>query len=582
MKGHELSIFFDLKDVHERGYEAQAWKVFMRHSDPEMLKDSQFFHGDVSGLVPGADHLYCIAIRTKNPETIQYLKNIFAACDDKRLAPSHDRLRESDIVQKYQLKFRGRMDAEGCFEMQEWSRVDHDLCLATGWPYVPHTYPKYISPELLDELERMATPGRKTPDPARISTPGLKPVPGKKHSNDATTSWLRLALRIAVLLLVAGVLVAGWLTRDKIFTYISERKEALSMKLELGSDAYAKYKEGFALAGITKVPHDLDVAVLNEELKERAYHVLTGEKESSCDAIMNCTVWFSPQERLSPSPQTTVQAFIKIEMRSPNGTFLWMSQSKGVKSAPGMEKENPNLRHNALHEAIENINLFCLADGKSVRSFLANNDHAGLRKHAQSLMAQCRDMPDDQCEDRAALEIRLRDRLEKQWIMSSYFHMKTGKKLSALIQEENAMSFRLRMKRGTTNIPKDQVEKIEPFTREQYVADINETLQPLRKGFKCEWQYGLCDALVEETAQKCIDCGPPVPNLHVISIAPDETTGDLMAAVKTAKSRKTVKVGDRLQGLRVIGIDTETNTVLVRMGKKGEILRIWPSPASRR
>ncbi len=588
MKGHDLSIFFDLKDAPARGYEAQAWKVFMRHSDPQMLKDSQFFHGSVSGLVPGADHLYCIAIRTKNPETIQYLKNIFAACDDRRLAPPHDRLRESGIVQKYQLKFRARMDSDGCFETQEWSRSDHELCMATGWPYVPHIYPAHISPELMDELEAMATPGRKKPDPARDSRPGMKAVPVGRSSSASAGSWLKIIIRTFVAILVVAALVVGWLARDKIFTYISECKEALSMKLELGSDAYAKYKEGFALVGIAKVPHDLDVAILNEKLEGRAYYVIAGEKESSCDAIMNCTVWFSPQEKLSPSPQTTIQAFIKAEMRSAGGAFLWMSQSKGVRSAPGTEKANPNLRYKALSAAIENIDLFCLVDGKSVRSFQANNDHDGLRKHAQHLMAQCRNKPDDQCEDMAALEIRLWDRLAKQWIMSSYFHMKTGKKLSALIMEENPRSFRLRMRSGTTSIAKEQVEKMERFTREQYIADINEILRPIKKKLNHEWQYDLCDALVEETADKCIAYGPPVPNMRVVSISSDKDTGDHEATVRTAREKKTVKINDKLQGHTVIGIDEETNTVIVRMGKKGETLRIWPRgdspqpPASRR
>ncbi len=80
--------------------------------------------------------------------------------------------------------------------------------------------------------------------------------------------------------------------------------------------------------------------------------------------------------------------------------------------------------------------------------------------------------------------------------------------------------------------------------------------------------------------EKCATYGPPAPNMHVISIASDEATGDLRATVKTAKTRKTVKVGDRLQGLSIIGIDTETNTVIVRMGRKGELFRIWPSVAT--
>ncbi len=581
MDDHELGIFFSLKEISGRKYQAEAWEVFMRHSDPEMLKDSELFHGDVSGLLPGAARMFCIAVRAENLIVIQYLKNIFASCDDPRLAPPYDRVRESEIIQKHGLKHRGKVDSKGRLETREWGRVDQHLCKVTGWPYAPHTYPKHLSEKMVRELEEMREPGRRTPV-ASDSLPGFTPAPSSKAPARRGADILRIAAYSLIVAIIGGLLVLGWLTRDKVSGYMGKRGSELSLQLELGSEAYEKVTAGFALAGIERPPHDLDLAELNEKLSGRAYHVLNHENESLFDVTVDCMVWFAASEKRDPLPETTIQAFIKINMKSLDGSPLWVCQSKGTRSSPGTEKENPDLRRQALSAAIKNIDMTCLADGRSVKSFQDNNDYSGLNRHVQYTLSEGkRALANAESalateSQRAELETKLRERLGGQWIMTNHIFLKSGKKLAAVILEEKGPTLHLRLKGGRTTIAKDRIEKIEPFDREQFAQDIGRVLGPPKKGFEHEWEHIVCDGLIEELTERCTVYGPPFPGARVLSIGSNEKTGALKAVVKTPRGRKTVKNGDRLLGFNVIGIDAETSSVLVRMGPKGEILRIWP------
>lgn len=604
MESHELAIFFDLKEASRRKYDAEAWETFMRYSDPEMLKNSKLFQGEVSGLLPGTGRMFCIAIRTKDPIVIQYLKDVFASSDDKRLAPPHDRIRESNVVHKYELKHRGQVDSKGRLETEKWSRVDHDLCLATGWPYAPHTYPKHISNELVDELEKMQEPGLRSPV-ARGSSAGLKSVPGAKSSGGTGIALPRMVATGVVAAIAVGLLLFGWLTKDMVVNYVRERRENLSTKLGMGSEAYGKLKEGFALAGIAKVPHDLNLAELNEKLADRAYYVLHHKDESMFDVWVDCMVWFAASEKRDPLPQTTVQSFIKVTMRSLDGSPLWTCQSKGVRSSPGTEKENPDLRRHALRAAIDNIDFSCLPDGKSVKSFQANNDFPGLRKHVEYLLAQHEDtsavasarastegktaVPGRRAKRaiaasrtsgknvdprRAQLEADLCDYIQDKWIMANYVHLKNGKKLTALILEEKGATLGLRLKGGKTNIARNRIERIEHFGREQFAENINKLLEPLKKDFQHEWEYRLCEKFVDGLAEECVVYGPPFPGACLLSIKPGKKTSGRKAIVKMANDRIILENGDKIAGFTVIGIDTKT--VLLRMGEKGDTLRIWP------
>ena len=590
MADHELGIFFDLKESSGRRYEAEAWEVFMRHAEPEMLRGAQLFQGEVSGLLPGTGRMYCIAVRAKDFLIVQYLKDLFASSGDTRLAPAHDRIRESDVIQKYELKRRGQVDSEGRLETDEWSRSDQHLCKVTGWPYVPHTYPTHLSQEKLDELEEMSEPGRRKPV-SSDSLPGLKPLSSSITTSSPGGGLPRVATYVVIALIVGGLLLLGWLARGKISGYIGERKDELSLKLDLGSEAYEKVRDGFALAGIEKIPHDLDLTELNAKLSDRAYYFLNHKDESVYDVTTECMVWFAPSEKLDPSPETTIQAFIKINMKSLRGDPIWACQSKGVRSSPGTEKENPNLRHEALRAAIENIELTCLADGRSVNSFQANNDFPGLKQHVQYLLANCGSGSADSSKpkprkgaaasagtklERAKLEAKLRERLEDKWIMTNRIYLKNGKKFAALILEERGLSLNLRLISGKTSIAQNQIEKVEPFGKEEFRTNINNKLEPLRKGFKHEWEHSLCDELVDELTEKCMTYGPPFPGAHVLNVNSDTGAGKVNALVRVGKGRRTLKSGDKVGGFKVIGIDTETSSVLVRMGQKGEILRIWP------
>jgi hypothetical protein len=588
---HELGIFFNLEESSGRKYEAEAWEVFMRHTDPELLKDTQLFQGEVSGLLLGTGRMYCIGVRTKDLIVVQYLKEIFASSDDSHLAPAHDRIRESDVIQKYELKRRGQIDSQGRLETDTWRRVDHHLCKVTGWPYVPHTYPKHLSPEKLDELEKMEEPGVRTPV-SSDSLPPLARAPRSKASSSPVGGRRRIAVYVAIAVVLVGLLVFGWLARGRIFAYLGERKDNLSLRMELGSEAYGKVQDGFALAGIKKIPHDLDLDALNAKLSDRAYYFLQHKDESVYDVTADCMVWFAPSEKRGSAPETTMQAFIKIGMHSRRDNPLWACQSKAERSAPGTEQENPNLRHEALKAAIQNIDLTCLADGRSVKSFQANNDFPGLNKHVQYLLDNCKGgaakvesttkrsifaFEGTQLE-RAELETRLRDFLADKWIPTTFIYLKNGKKLSALILEQRSLALNLRLTGGKTSITRNQIEKIKPFGKEQFAEEIETILEPMRKGLENEWEYEIYDDIVAELTEKCVTYGPPFPGAYVLNVDDSTGTGKMKALIMVGRSRKTLRDGDKIKGFKVIGIDPETSTVLVRMGQNGEILRIWPKP----
>jgi hypothetical protein len=590
MADHELGIFFSLEESSGKRYEAETWEVFMRHADPGMMKDAELFQGEVPGLLPETGRMYCIAVRAEDFVVVQYLKDVFASSDDTHLAPAHDRIRESDVIDKYDLRPRGRIDAEGRLETDEWSRVDQHLCKVTGWPYVPLTFPTHLSPEKMDELERMGEPGLRTPV-SSDSLPGLRPPPASEATSSPAGGSKRAATYVAIAALLGGLLVLGWLAGGRILDYLGERKDRLSLRLDLGSEAYKKVQDGFALAGVDNVPHDLDLDALNTKLSERAYHFLSHKDESIYNVTAECMVWFAPSEKQDPAPETTMQAFIKISMRSGNGTPLWGYQSKGVRSAPGSEKENPNLRHEALRAAIENIELACLADGRSVKSFQANSDFPGLNRHVQYLLANCNGGSTDGSKrrtrkgatsftgtelERAKLETKIRNHLEGKWIMSNRIYLKKGKEFDALILEEKGLSLNLRLTSGKTSLARNQIEKVEPFGREEFRKNINSKLASMRKGFKHEWQHDLCDKLVDELTEKCMAYGPPFPGAHVLKVGSGDGTEKMNATIMVGRSRRTLEDGDKVKGFEVIGMDPETNSVLVRMGQNGEILRIWP------
>lgn len=580
MEYHEVGIFFDLKEASRTGYAAEAWEIFMRNCDPGLLKGADLFHGELSGLLPGQGHRFCIAVRTADLASLNYVRNVFATCDDKRLVPVVDRLREGDVVPKYQLKYRGSVDSKARLNTERWSRVDHDLCLANAWPYVPKSCPKYLDPAQVDELAMMREPEFRS-NASATPTSSTEPV-HKAQRTISAGAIIKKAILCAVLLLV--VLSAGflWITRDRVRDYFESRKAEVSERTLLGNEAYARRKEGYALAGVVKPPPELDLHELNRRFGIKDYFLIPCSDGSLVDTLLHCTSWFATNEIRDPSLRTTTQAFVKLEMRSRDGTLIWTCLSTGTRNAAGSERENPQLKKEALLAAIEDIDLSCLADGKSLRSFQTNNDYTGLRNHVAYLMANRQDLPPAPAEGNTeSLKSKLLSCLADQWIMSHQVTLTTGSKLDVVILEEKNGRYRLRVDKGMLWIPKRQIKAMEPFTKERFAESIDRILAPAKKEFAHDWQRRACQELVEQLSQKFAVYGPPFPGVSVVEIRGNNDTGESEAVLKTASGQISLRKGQQIGGFTIVGMDSETDSVLVQLGAGGEVLRIWPSPAEK-
>ncbi|MBI5116332.1 hypothetical protein HZA56_07640 [Candidatus Poribacteria bacterium] len=615
MEQHELGIFFNLKEMSRRDYAAEAWETFMTNCDPDLMRSTHLFQGEIEGLLPGVARMFCIAVRTPDLVTVQYLKDIFAKCEDKRLATPLDRVRESDIVGKYKLQPRGRIDSKGRLKTKNWSRTDHDLCKLAGWAYVPQSHPEYLQPELVAELEEMERPRPKLRKAAA-------PEPKSETKIEPAKSLVRLpqnAARYAIAVAVGVALVLAWANSDKLAQIYEHSRDALTTRLVIGHKGYKKQREGFAIAGISRVPPDLDLGELNDKLKTRAYHVLQCAQDSPVDAWMDCSVWYATNETRDPLPRTITQAFIKISLRSIDGGPLWTCLANATRSAPGGEAKNLALQKEALQAAIENIDLSCLADGKSVKSFQANNDFTGLRDHvnyliaeenrdalrAQALAPRVIELPqinktkkntgavapavvesDENPQQamkqaREMLKNQLLDFLGDQWILTEEVHLLTGRKFDAVVLAEKQGVLYLRVLGGELSMPKSKIEKVEALSPERIANNVTNALRPAREQLTSDWQLRVCDETANEVGETCVRIGPHLPGVRLAAVKMNEGTGELEATVKTEKGNVTVRKGEWLEGFQVAAMDAETDSLLVRMGEGGKTFRIWPEPADR-
>jgi hypothetical protein len=286
-------------------------------------------------------------------------------------------------------------------------------------------------------------------------------------------------------------------------------------------------------------------------------------------------------------------------MKSLDGRPLWTCQSTAIRSAPGSESDNPQLRQEALNAAIADIDLRHLPDGSSVRSFQANNDFDGLRRHVVELTRQYNPLPKPSAQptapalsapaaktvpvaseapDPVRLKTHLCYLLRNAWIMTRKVKLKSGGELDAIILEETDTAVKMKANTGILSLPKNQINDIEPFGKEEIANNIDKLLEPAKKKFNKEWEYRVCGSLVRELGQKYSVYGPPFPGAFTVRVKKDAESEVVSAVVRSSRERIVVKTGDTIDDFNVIGIDPETDTVLVRMGEGGDILRIWPRP----
>ncbi|UCD56899.1 MAG: hypothetical protein JSV16_13915, partial [Candidatus Hydrogenedentota bacterium] len=407
MEYHELGIFFNLKGMSREKYVAEAWEVFMRCCKPEMLKNSHLFHGEGAGLLPGSGQMFCIAVRTADLKTIQYLKQVFGTCEDKRLASPIDRVRESNIVSKNRLKYRGKVDSKGRLETQEWSGIDHHLCMETEWPYCPHTRPAYLSEEQIRQLDWMSKGIKVGKDPEEKRS-ALRPKRTKDRRQDFKLPLiLKRVVRGVIITSIIALSGIAWVNREKLLEDYNKKREQWKIRSRLSPEGYEKHQQGFAIVNISQIPPELPLKEFNERFAEKGYYVLRCGEESLLDASMDCSIWFS--ENRAGTDMIT-QGFISISMRDRNGTPLWTELAEGTIRLREGGVRVEDCRQRSMLAAINNLSLSDLLDGRAVRHYQDQGESVPSRAEIVSLRERER--------EKKKLQAEILQCMSKQWIMS--------------------------------------------------------------------------------------------------------------------------------------------------------------------
>lgn len=134
---HELGILFNIDDLVEPDYQAQAWKIFMTTCDPMQLVGSTLFEGRITETSTSHEDAFCIALQTQDRHVINYLKSVFMHIEVRGVMPKEQRFIERGVTLRYPLSIRGQIDANGQFRswQEALTRRDKQLCLETAWKF---------------------------------------------------------------------------------------------------------------------------------------------------------------------------------------------------------------------------------------------------------------------------------------------------------------------------------------------------------------------------------------------------------------------------------------------------------------
>lgn len=83
----EIGIVFDIDDLGGGMYGSEAFKIFYKNLDPSKMSDFIIYDGDTNSTLTGSDRHYCIAVKSNDSATIDYVENTMKNASDKGLAP---------------------------------------------------------------------------------------------------------------------------------------------------------------------------------------------------------------------------------------------------------------------------------------------------------------------------------------------------------------------------------------------------------------------------------------------------------------------------------------------------------------
>jgi hypothetical protein len=316
------------------------------------------------------------------------------------------------------------------------------------------------------------------------------------------------------------------------------------------------------MVNISLLPPELRLEELNERLAEKGYYVLQCDDRSLVDSSVDCSIWFSANQT---GTTLVTQAFFSINMRDKKDTPLWTELATGAVKLqqPGAEPDRG--RREALLAAVDGLSLTDLPDGRVLKHYHQKGRVDVVQQRRQEVA-------------RSKLQAQIVDYLSKRWIMSHRLHMSSGSKLDGIVLEQKRKLLTVKTPTGKMRMPADRVARVETLGGEQLSVQINRALGPLKKNFTEDWQHQVCEEIVGELTERLATYGPAYPEACVVCLKQNVETAKLEAVVKIDGTEQVVNKNDRIADFKVIGMDTETNSILIRMGEGGEVLRIWPEP----
>lgn len=152
-----IGLVFDIDGLGGGHYGLRAWRVYMTHLEPTRLGTAILVEGDTNATLQGAANEFCIGTYGSQ-ETIDYIRDRMEGLSDPGLASFQRRFIESAALASQPLVIKGQLDGFTRLVTDQWTRMDHDLCLEFGWRYAPRRIPTGLQTETLKQLETLKQP----------------------------------------------------------------------------------------------------------------------------------------------------------------------------------------------------------------------------------------------------------------------------------------------------------------------------------------------------------------------------------------------------------------------------------------
>jgi hypothetical protein len=156
--------------------------------------------------------------------------------------------------------------------------------------------------------------------------------------------------------------------------------------------------------------------------------------------------------------------------------------------------------------------------------------------------------------------------------------MKSGESLDVIVLRRTPKVLNVMTDKNRRMIPLLDIRRIDPFDEKRYAECLRKIVSVQRERLPVTWEQEACERCISEMSVKFAEYGPIFPEAHVVRLEACDEKGKLRAKVQTEDQELQLEVGDKISGFKVVGMDSETSTVLLRWGKGGDIVRIWPEP----